>query len=177
MLQVTEGARGRGLALVAEPAEMPALNRLSPELPQADAMATLQAPATDAVKTSAVIVLAHPRDVDRLLAGPLPRRGAEWSIANLPPTEAIDRSRRLAELRGECGCGTGAACAVSALVLAVAWLVVAPMPSAMIVAGHVLAALAVVVVAGGLGKLLGITRARRLLRRELVGLRSRLVAM
>lgn len=120
------------------------------------------------------LVLRSANDVQALLSGRLPPREDALILEGLPPDESTQRAARLQALRSECGCGMGAACALTGLALVVAWAVVQPPVGIGPQLGRGVVSLAAVMTAGGLGKATSLTRARRALRTELRAVRDRL---
>jgi hypothetical protein len=121
-----------------------------------------------------LVLLRTASDVQAHLSSRMPWRAQALVVTGLPDEEAARHTERLARLREECGCGTGAAFAACTFVAMATWMIVGPPGDAAELGGRVVLSALAVVLAGGFGKAVGLGRARRALRAEMWKLHERL---
>jgi hypothetical protein len=107
----------------------------------------------------------------RLRAG---RGKLRLELPGLDIHESRQLADRLTTLQNECGCSIGAALAYPAAFAAVIWCVVNPPVGAGVIGNRIVVSLAAIFIAGMLGKVIGIARARLAMRAEIDALRRRL---
>jgi hypothetical protein len=100
-------------------------------------------------------------------------RPVQLALPCLKPDEAIHYGMRLSRLVSECGCSAGAIASSATIVAVSLWQWVNPPQDAMQIATRIAASLAIIIVAGGLGKLLGLKRARRALAQEIAAISAK----
>ncbi len=116
-----------------------------------------------------VTVVRTPAELAALRSGRLRvRRGAlHLELPGLDDDQARRIADRLASLRNECGCSMGAAFAYPTAAAVIVWLVVSPPAWTDHLVARIGVWMGTVIVAGTVGKALGIARARGAMRREI----------
>jgi hypothetical protein len=102
------------------------------------------------------------------------RRSFELDLPGLSAPEASQAVARLSAYREECGCSMGAWFGTAALVAAVGWFFLRPPSGIGAISLQIVLSLVVLITATGIGKTLGILRARGALHREIDALQLRL---
>jgi hypothetical protein len=105
------------------------------------------------------------------------RRSFEFDLPGLSAPEASQAVERLSAYRDECGCSMGAWFGTGALVAAVAWFVFNPPSGVWAISLQLVSSLVVLMAATGIGKTLGVLRARGALHREIDSLQLRLFSV
>ena len=125
------------------------------------------------------IVIRSAGQLAELRAGRLhPRRGGlRFELPGLDPAEGRRSAERIAELRAECGCGTGSwfACAMVAGVIA--WTVIDPPAGGAGTLQRLGISIGLILAAATIGKVVGLMRAFRAMRQEIDRIAERLAGV
>ena len=115
------------------------------------------------------IVIRSAVELAALRAGRLrPRKGAlRFELPGLDPAEGRRSAERITKLRNECGCRTGSWFAYPAVAGVIAWAVIDPPAASAGILQRLGISLGLVFVAATIGKVVGLTRAFRSVRREI----------